>query len=87
VVGSIAKKTKILLISPYPDSGLTDMREPPHGVAYIALTLRQHGYSIGVTDAKEDCLKTKQVVTQTLSRNPDLVGLTALTPNVIWAAK
>lgn len=75
------------MISPYPDSGLTAMREPPHGLAYIASTLRQHGYCIEVINAKENCLKTKQVVTQALSRNPDLVGLTAVTPDIIWAAK
>lgn len=63
------------------------MREPHHGLAYIASSLRQHGYPIEVIDAKHDCLKTKQVVTRALSHKPDLIGLTAVTPDVIWAAK
>jgi radical SAM superfamily enzyme YgiQ (UPF0313 family) len=40
------RKSKILLISPFPDSGLTDMKEPPH-----------------------------------------VVGISAMTPDIIWAAK
>jgi radical SAM superfamily enzyme YgiQ (UPF0313 family) len=81
------KKSKILLIAPYPESGLTDMREPPHGLAYIASFLRTNGYEVTAINAKHHCLKSRTVVEEAVNRNPDMVGITAMTPDVIWAGK
>lgn len=63
------------------------MREPPHGLAYIAAMLRAEGYRVEAIDAKQRRLKTQQVVKEALERGPDMVGLTAMTPDVIWAGK
>jgi len=81
------KKSRIILISPYPDSGLTDMNEPPHGLAYIASYLRANGYGVEGIDAKHRRLKTHHVIREAADRNPGLVGITSMTPDIIWAAK
>ena len=81
------KKSKILLISPYPDSGLTDMKEPPHGLAYIASNLRDNGFVVEAIDAKQRCLKTHSVISEVVTSKPDLVGITAMTPDIMSAAK
>lgn len=83
----VPKNSRVLLISPFPDSGLTDMKEPPHGLAYIASALRERGYPVAVIDAKCRGLRTGQVVEEALTRRPDLVGITAMTPDIVWAAK
>lgn len=82
-----SKKSKILLISPYPDSGLTDMKEPPHGLAYIASNLRENGFNVESIDAKQNCLKTHTVVSEVVKSKPDMVGITAMTPDIMCAAK
>jgi anaerobic magnesium-protoporphyrin IX monomethyl ester cyclase len=81
------KRTKVLLISPFPDTGLTEMKEPPHGLAYIAANLRVHGFNVGAIDAKQRCLKTAEVISETIEKKPDLIGITAMTPDITWAAK
>ncbi|KPK36909.1 MAG: hypothetical protein AMK70_00520, partial [Nitrospira bacterium SG8_35_1] len=78
------KQTKILLISPFPDTGLTEMKEPPHGLAYIAANLRVYGYRVEAIDAKQRCLKTQEVINEAIERKPDLVGITAMTPDITW---
>ncbi|GAX59203.1 Fe-S oxidoreductase [Candidatus Scalindua japonica] len=80
------KKIKILLISPYPDSGLTDMKEPPHGLAYIASNLRDNGFKVEAIDAKQRFMKTHVVITEAVKSKPDLVGITAMTPDITCAA-
>lgn len=79
---------KVLLISPAPDSGLSEMREPHHGLAYIAAYLRSKGgFEISVIDAKTRYQNTSQVLERTSQIKPDIVGITAMTPDILWARK
>ena len=84
---SNSKKSKILLISPYPDSGMTEMNEPPHGLAYIAAYLITNGYKVEAVDAKQLCMRTQKTIQEVVSRKPDMVGITAMTPDIMGAAK
>lgn len=56
-------------------------------MAYIASNLRAHGYAVTIIDAKQLMLKTHEVITKAVGMAPDLVGITAMTPDVVWAAR
>lgn len=79
---------KVLLISPAPDTGLSEMREPHHGLAYIAAYLQSKGgFEISVIDAKTRHQNTSQVIEQASQIEADVVGITAMTPDILWARK
>jgi anaerobic magnesium-protoporphyrin IX monomethyl ester cyclase len=78
---------KVLLISPQADTGLSEMVEPAHGLAYIAAYLLNQGYEVEIIDAKSLSLKTAQVVAIAREKKPDIVGISAMTPDIIWAGK
>lgn len=78
---------KITLISPAPDHGLSEMQSPHHGLAYIGATLLKNQYNVNVIDAKTLHLKTDEVISQVLREKPDVVGITAMTPDIICANK
>jgi len=68
---------KILLINPHETEQL-GFTNPPLGLLYLAGTLLQHGFEVRILDA---CLEGKASITKTLSEfNPDMAGITALTP-------
>lgn len=76
---------KIVLISPALDSGLSEMREPHLGLAYIAAKLLQERYEVKVIDAKTLQLKTSEVITLALKEQPQIIGITAMTPDILSA--
>ncbi|MFC1712124.1 B12-binding domain-containing radical SAM protein [Candidatus Poribacteria bacterium] len=78
---------KVLLISPKADTGLSDMVEPSHGLAYIAACVLEQGHEVHVIDAKSLDLSTTEVVALAHERKTDIVGITAMTPDIIWAGK
>lgn len=58
------------------------VRAPPLGLAYIAAVLEREGHKVSIIDAPTLELSTKETVREILSRNPDLVGISAVTPTV-----
>lgn len=63
------------------------MMEPPHGLAYIAANLRYHGFQVLPLDAKRKHLKTDQTSQLAISQHLDMIGITAMTPDIVWAAR
>ncbi len=43
--------------------------------------------NIQAIDAKQRCLKTRSVISEVVTSKPDLVGITAMTPDIMSAAK
>ena len=57
----------------------------PLGVLYIAAVLRQHGNDVQVLDADIEGLTVDEMVQRILATNPDLVGFSMMTPQLIPA--
>jgi hypothetical protein len=64
-----------IFINPLPTGkGLNDAAiEPPLGLAYLASTLEQHGFTCSIIDANALGLDSKQVLPQ-ISRQASLIG-------------
>jgi len=58
---------------------------PPLGLLYIAGYVREHGYEIHVVDVPALGLSLQNTIDYVLSLKPDLVGLTAMTTNILNA--
>jgi anaerobic magnesium-protoporphyrin IX monomethyl ester cyclase len=57
----------------------------PLGVLYIAALLRRHGIAVEVVDADVDGLTVQEMVGRILTTQPDLVGFSMMTPQLIPA--
>lgn len=57
----------------------------PLGVLYIAGVLKQHGTDVSVLDADIDGLTVDEIVERILNWEPDLVGFSLMTPQLITA--
>jgi len=57
----------------------------PLGVLYIAAVLRKHGFEVEVIDGDVDGLTVAEMVERILAGRPDMVGLSAMTPQLITA--
>jgi radical SAM superfamily enzyme YgiQ (UPF0313 family) len=55
----------------------------PLGVLYIAALLRQHGVDVRVLDADIDGMTVDEIVADILGWEPDLVGFSMMTPQLI----
>jgi radical SAM superfamily enzyme YgiQ (UPF0313 family) len=55
----------------------------PLGVLYIAALLKEHGIDVKVLDADVDGLTVQEIVDQTLAWNPDVVGFSMMTPQLL----
>ncbi len=58
------------------------VKAPPLGLAYIAAVLEREGHKVSIIDAPTLELSIEETVRDILSRNPDLVGISAVTPTV-----
>jgi radical SAM superfamily enzyme YgiQ (UPF0313 family) len=57
----------------------------PLGVLYIAAVLKHNGFDVSVVDADVDGLTVEEIVERCLAEEPDLVGFSAMTPQLITA--
>src|SRR6185503_6428199 len=57
----------------------------PLGVLYIAAVLKHHGHQVQVLDADVDGLTVEQMAARILESQPDLVGFSMMTPQLIPA--
>lgn len=81
------KKIKTTLINPpsflksrYGDLGSFGPTTEPLGLAYLAANLEKHGYSVSIIDSLASGLTISQIIEIVKKDEPDLIGLTALTP-------
>ena len=87
------KKTRILLINPPNDLGVgegcfNDVIDiyQPLGLGYLCAVLEEAGYPVGVIDAKVEKLSGDEVIRRMLVFRPDIIGLSAATPDLYSAA-
>ena len=57
----------------------------PMGILYIATVLKQHGIDVEVLDADIEGLTINEMVEHILGANPDLVGFSIMTPQLMSA--
>lgn len=55
---------------------------PPLGIAYIAAVLEQRGYDVSILDSKALNLTAEETKNQMLRKEPDIVGVTAMSSTV-----
>ncbi|RZN57022.1 MAG: radical SAM protein [Candidatus Methanomethylicota archaeon] len=83
---------KITLIHP-PSSmdietiSVLGLRAPPLGLAYIAAVLEKEGYDVDIIDATALGLSFKELGNELKKRNPDVIGVTSITPTIYDAMK
>jgi len=53
---------------------------PPLGLAYLAAVLEEHNYAVEILDAPALSLNVEQLPQQVSTKNPDLIGISAMTP-------
>ncbi|MCW4015249.1 MAG: B12-binding domain-containing radical SAM protein [Candidatus Bathyarchaeota archaeon] len=70
------------MINPFVD---TDYPQPPLGLAMIAAVLEKKGYAVKILDLPALKLSKNSVSSFISVENPDLVGISAMTPNLTSA--
>lgn len=75
---------KILLVSP---SFNVHTIAPPLGLGYIASVLLENGYEVKILDPSEKRLSVYDAVDTIVASNPDVVGLSILTPRYAISKK
>jgi radical SAM superfamily enzyme YgiQ (UPF0313 family) len=78
---------KTALINPYDQNSLSEMSEAAHGLAYIAAVLRTKGHELKVIDGKVSKMMPEAIVQDVFSFHPEMIGITAMTPDIICAGK
>ncbi|NHV45957.1 MAG: cobalamin B12-binding domain-containing protein, partial [Candidatus Verstraetearchaeota archaeon] len=63
------------------------LRAPPLGLAYIAAVLEKEGYDVDIIDATALGLSFKELGNELKKRNPDVIGVTSITPTIYDAMK
>lgn len=83
--------SKVVLTNPPTEASkerqFARTREPRLGLAYLAAYLERQGVQTEVIDAKFEGLSFSQVVDRGKKQTPDLVGITAFTPDIVDAAR
>ena len=57
----------------------------PLGILYIAAVLKREGFNVSVVDADIEGLDIQETVARVLNTNPDLVGFSMMTPQLLTA--
>jgi len=77
------KKAKISLVNPPPLKGVyRHQLYLPIGLAYLAAVLEENGYDVTVIDCPALEMNLGQLKTKLASINPDVVGITSMTPTI-----
>ena len=80
------EKKKILLINPNFQNRIKSIAQttlgPPLGLAYIASSLIKRGFNAEIIDANAECLSQEKILEAVLHKNPDVVGMGAVTPTI-----
>ena len=78
---------KVLLIQPNLGSGIDRTSHPHAGLAYLGAYSLAGGHDTHVIDARYDGVDNDEVLGRTLEIRPDLIGVTAKTPDIKEAEK
>jgi len=77
------KRAKISLVNPPPLKGVyRHQLYLPIGLAYLAAVLEENGYDVTVIDCPALEMNLGQLKTKLASINPDVVGITSMTPTI-----
>jgi radical SAM superfamily enzyme YgiQ (UPF0313 family) len=82
-------KPKVVLVYPPSDKGRYEhhfLRTPTVGVGYLASSLEKEGIPCSILDAKFDGLSSEEVCKTLIQERPDVIGISALTPEIQRAA-
>ena len=82
-------KSVVLVVPPAPkivDLKALGGRWPRLGIAYIAAYLRDRGVRVGILDCKVEGLNLEKATERILDFQPDLVGVSAFTEEILEAA-
>ncbi|MBI5418371.1 cobalamin B12-binding domain-containing protein [Candidatus Poribacteria bacterium] len=60
---------------------------PPFNLCYLSAIVRDNGFIPAIIDAEANYLNEKDVIQQTIAKNPSYVGITAMTLSITMAAK
>jgi len=77
------RRAKISLVNPPPLKGVyRHQLYLPIGLAYLAAVLEENGYDVTVIDCPALEMNLKQLKTKLASINPDVIGITSMTPTI-----
>jgi len=79
----------LFVIPPLPkivDKKALGSKWPRIGIAYIAGFLREYGITVGILDCKTEKLNIEQAIIKILAFNPDIIGITSFTEEIIETA-
>jgi anaerobic magnesium-protoporphyrin IX monomethyl ester cyclase len=77
------RRAKISLVNPPPLKGVyRHQLYLPIGLAYLAAVLEENGYDVTVIDCPALEVDLKQLKTKLAAINPDVVGITSMTPTI-----
>lgn len=77
------KRAKISLVNPPPLKGVyRHQLYLPIGLGYLAAVLEENGYDVTVIDCPALEMDLKQLKTKLASINPDVIGITSMTPTI-----
>jgi anaerobic magnesium-protoporphyrin IX monomethyl ester cyclase len=77
------KRAKISLVNPPPLKGVyRHQLYLPIGLGYLAAVLEEDGYDVTVIDCPAQEMDLKQLKTKLASINPDVIGITSMTPTI-----
>jgi anaerobic magnesium-protoporphyrin IX monomethyl ester cyclase len=77
------RRATISLVNPPPLKGVyRHQLYLPIGLAYLAAVLEENGYDVTVIDCPALEIDLKQLKTKLASINPDVVGITSMTPTI-----
>ena len=82
----MANKIKVALIKP-PRTYADYNRVPALGIGYISACLKQKGVDCKIFDAHFNDWSQKETIVRVLEYHPDVVGFTAMTHEIVQAAK
>lgn len=77
------KTIKTALVNPPPLEGVyRHQLYLPMGLAYLAAVLEEAGHEVSVIDCPAEMINIKQLKTKLASIEPDLIGITSMTPTI-----
>lgn len=78
---------KALFIRPPFRGKFREYSAPPLGIAYLAAVLEKEGHKVKIVDGQALNFKDEYIKTEIISFAPDIVGITALTVEILSAFK
>jgi len=78
---------KFALINPFDKNSYSEMNEPSQGIGYIAAVIKAKGHDVKVFAGKLTKSAPEEIAEAISGYGPDAVGITAMTPDILCAAR